>query len=177
MKRLPHSMLIALESWKDRSRDPEFGDDAYNAYYDVVGELPTVFDEGELGNAASGLSRLQRDVGALLRFSNTISFDGLAVGVIVNEPELVGCVEVAAKEHSLASVQAFCEALRKSLPEGLLEVATADDRYDKIENDTDLQESLEELEDSTLMTDARCEMVLKAMQLAAENTEEFFEAS
>lgn len=177
MKKLPHSMLSALAAWKDRSQDPEFGDDAYDAYYDVVGELPLVLDEDELGSAASGLSQMQRNVGALLRFSNTISFDGLAVGVIVNEPELVGRLEDAAKEYSLTSVQAFCDALRGVLPEGLLAMASADDRSDTLDGDEELQERLEEMEDSTLMTDARSEMVLKAMQLAAENPEEFFEAS
>ncbi len=172
MQRLSRNMHAALvANWKDHATSPEEpGTVAYDVFYDVVGELSNSFDPSTF----SSLSTAQQQVVSMMSFSGAIPFDGLVVGIVCNQPEVIEPAQRAAMAHKLKHSTNLFNKLSKAVPSSVIEL-DPDARYEWTQ--TDQANALQELEDSELLEDARGELMLAAMRIVVKDPNEFAEAS
>src|SRR5690349_9332483 len=83
MPKLPAAMLRKAKKAMPSGKVPENGEQGYDEFYDLVGELSMAFN-GSWERPKAGAA--VRQVSALVDLWSAIPADGLLVGVAVNQP-------------------------------------------------------------------------------------------
>ncbi|MDX2147362.1 MAG: hypothetical protein SFZ23_07545 [Planctomycetota bacterium] len=175
MTKLPSDLLRRLRAWKNYNDLPDQSSETYNAFFDAVGELQAAYSETDFQKGVAKLTDAQRRAGALILLTCAIPMDGLFIGVLVNQPEVMPHAVEAARTLGLSDGLRFLDALAKATPKGLLQQKTSDARMTWAEENESPPE-LEELEASELAEVGAAQMQLAAMKLVVTHADEFFEA-
>lgn len=173
MKLAPWPLHESLREWKNRRCLPKEGEPGHDAFFDGQGDLANLFGAGDFLGPAAKLTVHQRRAGAMLAFSNAMPWDGLVVGVVVNQPELLRHVREAATALKLKRVSSLVAKMLAILPAAVFKLRSGDQRLTCLDNDPRTLK-LSALEDSALAENARCDMMVAATRIILDHPEEFF---
>ncbi len=176
MKFAPSRLHSSLIEWKSRRCLPEEGEPGYDAFFTAASSLVALYGARDFVGTADKLTTHQRRAGAMLAFSNAMPWDGLVIGVIVNQPEVIAHVREAAAALNLRRVASLITKMRTLIPPGVFQQSSVDDRMASLDADPNTAK-LHALEDSDLAEDARCDMMVAAMRLVLDHPEEFFKSA
>lgn len=175
MRKMKRALHAGLNGWIDRTTTPDTpGEPIYNIFYNMVGELSTLFEDGDLEPAVSLLTPNQRRAGAMIWFATALPCDGLHIGVLVNQPYILPHVREAARALKLKDVELVIRAIDTIVPPEVLTMADCEQRYAWYEEHQDVLEKLDALEAKDSFNDALNTMIQMAMILVADHPDEFF---
>jgi hypothetical protein len=179
MKLLNRKLMSDLVVWTDRSVIPPWGtkqeQEINNAVCELNSEIEAAcFDEDGERLPESELTMNQRRALALATFSSAVPADGLAIGVLVNQPELIKAVLDAAHATKSKVITEQLEKVNKLLPASFWKFADVDARYEWLTKHQNVDEALNSIEESQEFEAAREDMMRIAAIIALDNSDEFF---
>ena len=179
MKWLAPDLLSKMSNWIDRSVDPSLDTVEFDGFASIIEGLSTFLwsnDEGEI-HSLDEVTESQRRAWCLISYVNAIPFDGLSVGVLVNQPEIMKPIELAASEMKSKPVLDLLVKIRKKLPSNFENMTDHDERMRWLEENEKKADALEELGESDLGEAARSDMGRLAVIIALDHPDEFFKAA
>lgn len=172
MKRLPASLHVALATkWTNRRRFPS-DKDTETALLNLLERLQGKSSRAAFDRKKSKLTRLQMHVAAMADFAACVAYDGIALGVVVNEPSIVLMARDAANAHSLPTASKLIDRVLKAVPMSVLLERNINSRLAWANSED--ADSLHKLEESAQLEKARREMLLTAVRLTIEHPRDFF---
>lgn len=171
MNKLPVELRSVLDAWTERSRIPEYEQPGYNEFYDIVGEVGCL----ELDEDEASASARQRIVIMLMQYLTTVPVDGIALGLVVNNPHVLIGARDAARDAGLKRALRYLQSVVDAAPAHVLEIDDPEERFGWFEQNSDDANKLDELDDTDEAGEAKTDMMLFAMREVAENRDEFFD--
>ena len=179
MKWLSPDLLAKMSNWTDRTVDPPEGTAESEAFAEVIDQLSTLLwinDDGET-HALDEVTENQRQAWCLISYVSAIPCDGMCIGVLVNEPEILEPIRRAATDMKSKPVLDLLARIHKIVPKSFFELQDSDERYEWMEKNEKKGDLLEELGESDLGEEARCDMGRLAVIIALDHPDEFFKAA
>lgn len=175
MPKLPHATKLKLEAALAPGKLPESSSDpGYDDVFEAFGELVTEFGAAWEDPDATPA---QRDVGALVSFWECIPWNGLLVGVAVNQPGVVAAALNAAK--NLPVVARFLTDIQTHIPAIVVEMGDVEERlrwYESPEGEPHAA-ALADLEHAIQKGEFGEELLLGSLRRTVAESSDFYEDS
>ena len=174
MTKLPNQMYSNLKAALASGKLPEDSSTReYDVVYDTFGELAqSLLDDW----TKPSVSQTRREVSALVGFWEAIPFDGVLIGVAVNQPAIVPASIQAAKSMRLGSVTTLLEEMQSHVPASVIDIEDAEGRIEWYESEDGRGSAaaLAQIEEKLNEGDFAEQLLLGVFQRVLAEPEEFF---